>query len=60
MIASVAATALNSYLLVPGVILLLTGLYLVVWAALGRGRWCRRCKKFSIFHTFDRWHAPSR
>jgi hypothetical protein len=50
MIASVALTAFNPYLLVPGVILLLTGIYLVVWVTLGKGRWCRQCKKFSIFH----------
>jgi len=22
--------------------------YLLVWSTLGKGRWCRRCKKFSI------------
>jgi hypothetical protein len=31
-----------------GIILLLTGLYLIVWATLGRGCWCRNCKRFSI------------
>ena len=31
---------------VPAIILFLTGLYLVVWATLGRGRWCRNCKLF--------------
>jgi hypothetical protein len=34
---------------VPGIILFLTGAYLVVWATLGRGEWCRNCKKFSLF-----------
>lgn len=32
----------------PGIILALTGVYLVVWATLGKARWCRNCKKFSI------------
>jgi hypothetical protein len=25
-----------------------TGCYLVIWAVLGRGGWCRNCKKFSL------------
>lgn len=33
----------------PGILLLLTGLYLLVWATLGKGCWCRKCKRFSIF-----------
>ncbi len=24
----------------------LTGVYLLLWATLGRGRWCRGCKRF--------------
>lgn len=31
---------------VPGLILALTGIYLLIWATLGRGRWCRGCKRF--------------
>ena len=31
---------------VPAIIMFLTGLYLLVWATLGRGRWCRNCKTF--------------
>ena len=30
----------------PAIVLALTGLYLLVWATLGRGRWCRSCKMF--------------
>jgi hypothetical protein len=30
----------------PAVVLGLTGIYLVAWAAIGRGRWCRGCKRF--------------
>jgi hypothetical protein len=29
-------------------VLLPTGAYLVVWAVVGRGGWCRHCKKFSV------------
>ena len=32
----------------PGIILLLTGIYLIVWATLGKGCWCRNCKRFSF------------
>ncbi|HKS83466.1 MAG TPA: hypothetical protein VJR23_18320 [Candidatus Acidoferrales bacterium] len=28
--------------------LLAIAAYLLVWSTLGKGRWCRRCKKFSI------------
>jgi hypothetical protein len=28
------------------VILVLTGVYLLAWAAVGKGRWCRGCKRF--------------
>ena len=31
----------------PGIILALTGIYLLAWATLGQARWCRNCKKFS-------------
>ncbi len=36
------------YFWIPAVVLLLAGSYLVAWATLGRGRWCRQCKKFSV------------
>ena len=35
---------------VPGVGLGLTGAYLLVWAVVGKGRWCRNCKNFGIGH----------
>ncbi len=35
-------------LLVPPLIAVLTGLYLLVWATFGHGRWCRNCKSFKI------------
>ena len=34
---------------VPGIILFLTGIYLLVWATLGNACWCRNCKKFDLF-----------
>lgn len=51
MVASLAVAAFFPYFLVPGIILLLTGAYLIVWATLGQGRWCRECKKFSILDS---------
>jgi hypothetical protein len=30
----------------PAVVFALTGVYLVLWASLGHGRWCRGCKRF--------------
>ena len=48
MIVSPALVLVSWYFLVPGIILALIGVYLVVWATLGRGLWCRSCKKFSI------------
>ncbi len=32
-----------------GLVVALTGLYLVVWATAGKARWCRTCKTFRIF-----------
>jgi len=48
MIASVAIAWFVPFFWVPGFVLVLTGIYLVVWATLGKARWCRNCKKFSI------------
>jgi hypothetical protein len=50
MVASLAVAGFFPYFLLPGIILLVTGGYLIVWAMLGKGRWCRECKKFSILH----------
>jgi len=33
-------------LLAPTAAAGLTGVYLLTWAAIGRGRWCRGCKRF--------------
>jgi hypothetical protein len=49
MIASVALTRVIPYLWPFAIILFLTGLYLIIWATLGRARWCRSCKQFGVF-----------
>lgn len=30
----------------PAAVCMLTGAYLLSWASIGRGRWCRGCKRF--------------
>ena len=47
MIASVAIAFAVPLFWAPGIILALTGIYLLAWATLGQARWCRNCKKFS-------------
>jgi hypothetical protein len=37
-----------SFFWIPGVILFLAGAYLIAWATLAKGRWCRQCKNFSV------------
>jgi hypothetical protein len=49
MCASLAVAFVRPFFWLPGIILLLTGLYLIVWATLGKGGWCRNCKRFNIF-----------
>ena len=46
MVVSVALAAVLPLLLAPGVLLLLAGSYLIIWGTVGKGRWCRVCKKF--------------
>lgn len=36
---------------IPGIILFLTGTYLIAWATLAKGMWCRQCKTFAIDAT---------
>ncbi len=47
MIASVAIAFAFPLFWPPGIILALTGIYLLAWATLGQARWCQNCKKFS-------------
>ena len=49
MIASIAIAFYLPWFWAPGIILLLTGAYLILWATLGRACWCRNCKKFGLF-----------
>ena len=49
MIASLGITGLVRLFWIPGIVLLLTGSYLIIWATLGKGCWCRTCKKFDVF-----------
>jgi hypothetical protein len=49
MVASLAIAVFVPLFWAPGIILLLTGCYLIVWATLGKGCWCRTCKKFGTF-----------
>jgi hypothetical protein len=46
MIAMVGLAVLCPILWIPVAILALTGAYLLVWASVGGGRWCRGCKRF--------------
>jgi len=46
MIASVAIALVFPLFWAPGIILALTGIYLLVWATVGQARWCRNCKTF--------------
>lgn len=45
LVAAVAGTAWP-VLWAPAVVAGLIGTYLLAWATVGRGRWCRGCKRF--------------
>ncbi len=47
--ASIAIAFRFAWFWAPGIILFLAGIYLIVWATLGRGTWCRSCKRFNLF-----------
>jgi hypothetical protein len=44
--AAPVAAAFLAPLWLPAIVALLAGAYLVVWATLGKGMWCRQCKSF--------------
>lgn len=46
MVAAVSLGFLSWVLWIPGIVLALTGAYLLIWATIGKGRWCRGCKRF--------------
>jgi hypothetical protein len=48
MIGAMGLIAVVPYFWAPGIILGLTGIYLIIWATLGQGLWRRACKKFGV------------
>jgi hypothetical protein len=48
MVAAPAMAAFLPFLWVPAIVSTLSGLYLIAWASLGKGYWCRECKRFSL------------
>ena len=49
MTTSIAIVFRFAWFWVPAILLIPMGIYLLVWATLGRGYWCRSCKKISLF-----------
>jgi hypothetical protein len=47
MCASLALAFVEPVLWVPGIVVFLGGLYLIAWAILAKGMWCRQCKNFA-------------
>jgi len=39
---------LRAYIWPLAILLAAIGLYLLMWGVFGKGRWCRRCKKFPV------------
>jgi len=48
MCASLVASVFVPLLLMPAIILALAGIYLIAWGTIGKGRWCRNCKRFVV------------
>lgn len=46
MLAAVGLGLMSPLLWVPAVVLAMTGAHLLAWASIGKGRWCRGCKRF--------------
>lgn len=44
LLAGPGLTYVAAWLWIPGIVVGLTGAYLLYWATAGRGRWCRQCK----------------
>jgi hypothetical protein len=49
MVASIGLAPFVPFSWAPGGLLFLAGAYLLVWATLGKGFWCRACKRFSVW-----------
>jgi VIT1/CCC1 family predicted Fe2+/Mn2+ transporter len=39
------------YVWIVAIVTAAAGLYLLFWSVLGKGKWCRRCKKFPVSKT---------
>jgi hypothetical protein len=48
MVVSIAVAAFVPYFWAPALVLVLAGGYLIAWATLGKGGWCRACKRFNL------------
>jgi hypothetical protein len=46
MVAVAGLGFISPLLWVPAAVLAMTGAYLLAWASIGKGRWCRGCKRF--------------
>ncbi len=49
MIAAPGLAIVFRHFWLPSSVLALAGAYLLLWATIGKGYWCRNCKKFSVF-----------
>lgn len=45
-VAALVVDLVSFAFLVPALLLLAAGVFLLVWAIYGRGLWCRTCKRF--------------
>jgi hypothetical protein len=36
------------FFLISGAFFAVVGVYLIIWATLGKGCWCRNCKRFNV------------
>jgi hypothetical protein len=45
LIATLALGPLAEWIWAPASLAAVTGVYLVAWGTVGRGRWCRTCKR---------------
>ncbi len=52
MLALAVPLLFRSYVWIVGILLASAGIYLLIWSVLGRGLWCRRCKKFPVSKVF--------
>ena len=48
LIASLGLVRLAPMFWIPCLIVVPTGVFLIVWATVGKGRWCRQCKTFKF------------